>query len=248
MPKHLRAPDADSLCRGAAVVQPTLSYGLDARDELFVKLGLAAGNGLNQVSPWVLAPWAADLEDSVEDINGSGRSYLLTAWYKHGFVVNDTAAVATTFGLLDSTGYLDQNAYVNDEYTQFRNEALTNAGTYQLPSYAPGAAITRKTGHSLGDDRGRDDVARGLGDLCPDSRVLEVGDTPLAPGDPRCEEAQGARDHEKCDPSPQSPSRPPAGCYGRGLPLGQSRQRTVAPTASGAQGRPSGDRPRPHPR
>jgi len=138
------APDADSLCRGAVVVQPMLSYGLGARDELFVKLGFAAGNGLNQVSPWVLAPWAADLDDNVEDINGSGRSYLLTAWYKHDFAVNDAAAVATTFGLFDSTDYLDQNAYANDEYTQFMNEALTNAGNYQLSSYAPGVAIANE--------------------------------------------------------------------------------------------------------
>ena len=30
-----------------------------------MKLAFAVDNGLNATSPWVLAPWAADLEDDV---------------------------------------------------------------------------------------------------------------------------------------------------------------------------------------
>jgi hypothetical protein len=45
-------------------------------------MGFAAGNGLNSSDsrnrpPFVLATWAADPEDDVEDINGRNRDYLL---------------------------------------------------------------------------------------------------------------------------------------------------------------------------
>ena len=65
-------------CRGALPFRPHLSFRPTDRDEIFIKLGFAAGNGLNLVSPFQLAPWSADLEDDVKDINGRGRDYLLT--------------------------------------------------------------------------------------------------------------------------------------------------------------------------
>ena len=71
---------------GAVPVQPEVSFRLTERDAFFLKLGFAAGNGLNNKTPFTLAPWAADLEDDVRDINGRNRDYLLTAWETSGSV------------------------------------------------------------------------------------------------------------------------------------------------------------------
>lgn len=136
----------DNTCRGGMAVQLEVSLRPDAANELFLKLGFGADNGLNPVSPWALARWAADLEDDVKDINGSGRDYLLTAWYKHSFVFDDQRTLGASFGILDSADYLDGNEYANDEYTQFMNEAFVNSGSYGLPSYAPGAALEWTSG------------------------------------------------------------------------------------------------------
>ena len=127
----------DNTCRGGMPFQMEVSFRPDESNEFFVKLGFAADNGLNIVSPWVLAPWAADLKDDVQDINGSGRDDLLTAWYKHTFTFTNDASLGASFGILDSTDYLDGNAYANDEYTQFMNEVFVNSRSYGLPSYPP---------------------------------------------------------------------------------------------------------------
>lgn len=132
--------DADEECRGAAPVQPELSFRPSATDELFFKLGFAAGNALNETSPFLLAPWAAYLKDDVKNLNGRNRDHLLVARYRHAFWSGD-GAFAATVGILDSTDYLDGNEYANDEYTQFMNEAFVNSGGYNLPSYDAGAAL-----------------------------------------------------------------------------------------------------------
>ena len=128
-------------CRGALPVQLQIDFNPTERDEFFLKLAWAVDNGLNAVSPFRLAPWAADLEDDVQDINGSARSYLLAAWYRHSFALAGENRIAATLGIIDSTDYLDGNAYANDEYTQFMNEAFVNAGNYNLPSYDAGVAL-----------------------------------------------------------------------------------------------------------
>ncbi len=136
----------DNGCRGALPVQLEIDFHPSANDQVFIKLGWAAGNGLNAVSPFRLAPWAADLEDDVKDINGSSRSYLLAAWYRHSVPLGEGNSIAATLGILDSTDYLDDNAYANDEYTQFMNEAFVNAGNYGLPSYDAGVALEGRFG------------------------------------------------------------------------------------------------------
>jgi len=141
---------AHSICRGGMPVQLEMDFAPTARDEFFAKLGWATGNGLNPVSPFQLAPWAADLEDDVKDINGSGRNYLLAAWYKHSFALGGDNRLGATLGIIDTTAYLDGNAYANDEYTQFMNEAFVNAANYSLPSYDAGAALEASLGpHSV---------------------------------------------------------------------------------------------------
>lgn len=138
--------DIDDKGRGAVPFQPEFSFQPTERDEIFTKFGFAAGNGLNDTTEFNLAPWAADLEDDVKDINGRNRDYLLTVWYKHTFEFSDNNAFGLTGGIIDSTDYIDENAYANDEYRQFMNEALVNAPSDFAPSYDIGGAIEWKIG------------------------------------------------------------------------------------------------------
>ncbi len=137
----VEADDLEQRGGGALSLQPEFSFRLNERDELFTKLGFAIGNGLNESSPFVLHAWAAALEDQVKDINGSGRDYLLTAWYKHTFDLGRGGSLGLTAGLIDATEYLDVNALANDEYAQFMNEALVNGPNGFFPSYDLGAAL-----------------------------------------------------------------------------------------------------------
>jgi porin len=132
---------ADDTGRGALPIQPEFSFRPTDKDEIFAKFGFAIGNGLNEKSPFNLAPWAADLEDDVKDINGRNRDYLLTAWYKHTFQFSENHALGITGGVIDATDYLDENAYANDEFTQFMNGALVNGPNAFAPSYDIGGAI-----------------------------------------------------------------------------------------------------------
>jgi len=134
------APDFTDRGRGAMPFEPEISFRPTEKDELFAMLGFAEGNGLNNVSPFVLRPWAAPLEDDVKDINGRNRDYLLTAWYKHTFEFGERHSLELTGGLIDAAEYLDQNAFSNDEFTQFMNEALVNAPNAFLPSFDIGGA------------------------------------------------------------------------------------------------------------
>lgn len=135
------APGFSNSCEGAVPFQPKFSIRPTEADEVVFKFGFAAGNGLNGNSPFNIPPWAADTEQDVKNINGRDRDYLLTAWYKHTFFFADDHQLGTTFGIIDATQYLDENAYANDEYTQFMNSALTNGPNVFLPSYDMGAAL-----------------------------------------------------------------------------------------------------------
>jgi len=136
-------PDNESIGRGALPFQPELHWTPTKKDEVFAKFGFAAGDGLldPDVAEFNLAPWAADLESDLENLNGTGRDYLLTAWYKHTFEFDSGHSIGLTGGIIDATDYLDQNEYSNDEYTQFMNEALVNGPNAFLPSYDVGAAL-----------------------------------------------------------------------------------------------------------
>ena len=130
----------DDACRGAMPVQPELSLRTTDRDEFFIKFGYGVGNGLNNRSPFALSTWAADLEDDVEDLNGRDRDYLLTAWYKHSFEL-EAGSLGLTMGIIDSTDYLDQSDYANDEFTQFMNEVFVNNRNSLFPGYDAGVAL-----------------------------------------------------------------------------------------------------------
>jgi hypothetical protein len=155
------APGFSNTCETTASFQPHFSFRPTPQDEVFFKLGFAAGNGLNGYSPFVVSPWAADVEDDVKAINGRNRDYLLTAWYRHTFQFADDHELGTMFGIIDATHYLDENAYANDEYTQFMNPVLTNGPNVFLPSYDLGAAADWHEGpwslHAVVMDIGEND-------------------------------------------------------------------------------------------
>lgn len=135
---------ADDLCRGAMPIQPEMSFRPHPADEFFFKWGFAAGNGLNEQSPFIAPTWAADAEADVIAINGRQRDNLLNAWYKHTVHFEDHGTLGATFGIVDAADYLDSNAYANDEYAQFMNAFLTNAPNVFLPSYDMGAVLEWK--------------------------------------------------------------------------------------------------------
>ena len=129
----------ESSCGFALPFRPEFSFTPGANDQIFFKLGFAAGNGLNNDTPFAIPPWAADLEDDLKNINGRNRDHLLTAWYKHSFALAGDNKLGITVGIIDATDYLLENTYTNDEFTQFMNTAMDSV--YLLPSYDIGAAL-----------------------------------------------------------------------------------------------------------
>jgi len=142
------APGFDSEGRGAMVFQPEISFTLTDSDEVFAKFGFGAGNGLMEdgQSPFILAPWAADVQDDYKNINARNRDYLLTAWYKHTFSFSENNSLWLTGGIIDACDYMDENVFANDEFTQFMNEALVNGPNAFLPSYDIGGAVEWELG------------------------------------------------------------------------------------------------------
>ena len=130
----------EDACKLGIPFQPELTYRQSQQDILFLKLGFAAGNGLNDVSPFNISAWGADLHDDVINVSGSGRNYLLEAWYEHVFDIGRDQSIGLTLGIIDATSFLDQNAYANDEYNQFMNPALSNSPNAVFPSYDLGVA------------------------------------------------------------------------------------------------------------
>jgi len=134
--------------RGAVVFQPEMHVLLTPDDEIQTKFGFAVGNALNDgTAPFHLAPWAADLEADVKDINGRDRDYLLTAWYKHSFVFGSENILGISAGVIDAAEYLDENAYAGDEYNQFMNGALVHKAHDFFPSYDLGMAAEWESGN-----------------------------------------------------------------------------------------------------
>jgi len=135
------AEDVDDTSRGAGVLDLGANFHPTDSDEFQVKLSFAAGNALNNISPFILAPYSDDLEDDLKDINGRNRDYLLEAWYKHTFALSENTSLGITGGIIDSTAYIDDNKFANDEVTQFMNEIFVNNTNVNLPSYDLGGVI-----------------------------------------------------------------------------------------------------------
>lgn len=125
---------------GVVTIRPEIEFELSDRDLLHLTFALARGNGINDVSGFALSPVAKDVEQDLRDVNGSGRDSIQRLWYRRTMDAG-TGTLVFTGGIIDSTEYLDQNAFANDEYTQFLNEAFVNAPVGFFPSYAPGVAL-----------------------------------------------------------------------------------------------------------
>gem|GEM_PF-6730254 len=94
-----------------------------------------------------MAPFAHDGEGDLTRINGSQRDYLLTAHYTHTFTWTEERSLGLSLGLIDSTGWLDENAYAADELGQFMNDALVHNPVLNLPAYDHGGAAHFQSGN-----------------------------------------------------------------------------------------------------
>jgi len=149
---------------GAAVFDLGINFHPTDADEFQVTTSFAAGNGLNRDNPLSLVPFADDLEDDLKNINGRNRDYLLEAWYKHTFTFSAQTSLGVTGGIIDTTAFIDDNAFANDETGQFMNEVFVNHRNVNLPSYDLGGAVelnvsnvsirgvVMNTKHEAGDD------------------------------------------------------------------------------------------------
>ena len=135
----LDGPDIDSKNRGSGAIDLGLSFTPTENNEFFILGSFASGNGLKDVSPFILAPNADDLEDDVKNINGhEQQDNILEAWYAHTFSYKDTF-LKITIGIIDATVYIDDNRFANDEITQFMNDVFVNTPLTTPPSYDLGA-------------------------------------------------------------------------------------------------------------
>jgi porin len=137
---QFQSASGENVDGGVVTVRPTIEFELSDRDLLHLTFGLAGGNAINDVSSFALSPLAKDVEQDLRDVNGSGRDYIQTAWYQHTTEFGG-GSLAIVGGIIDSTEYLDQNAFANDQYTQFMNEAFVNAPVGFYQSYSPGVAL-----------------------------------------------------------------------------------------------------------
>lgn len=138
----------DDLCGAGALAQPQVRWEPFEGTRFTSRLGLAAGNGLNERTPFNLSPWAADLADVVTNINGRGRDVLLTANYRQTLSLGTARHLVIVGGIIDATDYIDTNAFANDELNQFMNEALVNAVLVAPPSYDYGGALIAEVGRT----------------------------------------------------------------------------------------------------
>ncbi|MGC8754739.1 MAG: carbohydrate porin [Thermosulfidibacteraceae bacterium] len=136
--------DFEDRDRGAGVFELNVDFKPTDVDEFFLRGSVASRNALNRVNPFELTPYADDLSDDLHHINnhaGSWRNNLMEAWYKRSFKFSNNSTIGVTIGLIDTTRYIDENRFANDELTQFMNEVFVNAPTANLVSYDLGGTL-----------------------------------------------------------------------------------------------------------
>ncbi len=112
------------------------TYGITPVDEIFLNGAVTLGNGIvkhTEKLGYTVVPTGADIQDDVEDINGTGRKHILELWYHRTFKKLDFV-----IGIIDSTAFVDENEYANDQNVQFLNNAFVNNPVAPLVSYNPG--------------------------------------------------------------------------------------------------------------
>ena len=123
--------------KGSVATDIGFNFHPTAQDEFQLTFSFAGGNGLKNTfeeKGFLFSPNADDLENDLKDINGRNRDYLLEAWYMHTFKGKDFS-LSLTAGIIDATAYIDDNAFANDELTQFMNDVFVNNPLASLPSY-----------------------------------------------------------------------------------------------------------------
>lgn len=135
--------DVENKDRGSAVIDFNVSVKPTENDEFFLRASFAKGSGFHSDSanyPFVLNPNADDLFVDLQNINGHKWDHLQELWYSHKFQIEKEISLKLTAGIIDSTAFIDDNAYANDEISQFMNEAFVNNPLANLPSYDTGIA------------------------------------------------------------------------------------------------------------
>jgi hypothetical protein len=136
----------DTATGGAGILDLTASFQPTAADKLFAWGRFAAGNGLNGTGGLALDPYGDPLANDLTDINGSGRNYLLEAWYRHTFPIGAKRSLAATAGIMDSDDFIGGNEYTDEEDTEFMNEGFGYSGTDIFPAYTPGSGLRMDLG------------------------------------------------------------------------------------------------------
>lgn len=132
----------DSKNRGSGAVDLSLSFIPTENDEFYVLGSFASGNGLKDVSPFVLSPNADDLEDDLKNINGhKQQDNLLELWYTHTFNFGNDTALKIKAGIIDATYLIDDNRFADDEINQFMNDVFVDTPLFTPPSYDLGGML-----------------------------------------------------------------------------------------------------------
>ncbi len=129
--------------KGSVATDIGLNFHPTDVDQIQLTFSFADGNGLKKTfskKDFLFMPNADDLEDDLKNINGRNRDYLLEAWYRHTLTGRDFN-LSFTGGIIDATAYIDDNAFANDETTQFMNDVFVNDPLASLPSYDLGGVV-----------------------------------------------------------------------------------------------------------
>ncbi|MEN8130310.1 MAG: carbohydrate porin [Pseudomonadota bacterium] len=137
----------DAAAGGSFATDLWINFHPTEVDEFQMTLSYAAGNALNNINPFTLALYADDLEEDLKNINGRNRNYFLESWYKHTLEVGANASLGVTVGIIDSTVYIDENVFANDEISQFMNDTFVNSILANLPSYDGGGILEFESGN-----------------------------------------------------------------------------------------------------
>ncbi len=137
----------DSKNRGSGAVDLGLTIRPIENGKFFILGSFASGNGLKDVSPFILTPNADDLEDDVKNINGhEQQDNILELWYEHTFNFGNDTAFKIRAGILDATYLIDDNRFADDEINQFMNEVFVDTPLFTPPSYDLGAMLELSKG------------------------------------------------------------------------------------------------------
>jgi len=142
--------DVHNKDRASGVIDLNVSLKPTKNDEFFLRASFAKGSGFHSEGanyPFHLSPNADDLFVDLHNINGHSRDHLQEFWYAHRFSIQKDISLKLTAGIIDSSAFIDDNAYAADELGQFMNEVLVHNPLANLPSYDGGAVAEFEAGN-----------------------------------------------------------------------------------------------------